>query len=141
MQRAHSHRILGSAIYDGLVILGLLMLAGFIAVYLNKLITGEEAIDHNPLFQIYLLVIIIGYFIYFWKKSGQTVGMKAWRIKLVNLDNTSFTYRQLLLRFVVAIPSFCCFGIGILWQYISSKKLNWQDLASQTRLVYIPKKK
>lgn len=141
-QRAHSHRIIGSAVYDALVLMGLLMIAGFIAVGLHYWITDEETIQPNSLpFQLYLLTLVIGYFLYFWRKSGQTVGMKAWRIKLISLEDAPITLKQALLRLLVAMPSFACFLVGVLWQYIDKDQLNWQDRASQTKLVYLPKTK
>jgi uncharacterized RDD family membrane protein YckC len=140
-KQAQAHRIIGSAIYDGLVVMGLLMIAGFIAVLINKLLTGEESIGSNPAFQLYLVLVIVGYFLYFWNKSGQTVGMKAWRIKLINQETTTITNKQLLIRLMVAIPSFLLCGLGVLWQYIGKQKLNWQDIASNTRIVHMPKTK
>jgi uncharacterized RDD family membrane protein YckC len=139
---AHAHRIIGSAFYDLLIILGLLMIAGFIAVGIYHFITGKEAIPaNNLLFQLYLLSVISGYFLYFWKHSGQTVGMKAWRIKLVNLKNESISVKQLVIRQLVAIPAYCLLFIGVLWQYWDKSRLSWHDHASSTKLIYIPKKK
>lgn len=138
-QRAHSHRIIGAAIYDWLVCLGLLMIGGFIAVGINKLITGNDELDSNFLYQLYLIAIILGYFLYFWKRSGQTVGMKAWRIKLVSQTNQALSYRQMLSRLISALPAFGFLLIGVLWQYIGSEQLNWQDKVSKTKLIYLPK--
>jgi|TARA_B110000503_G_scaffold89421_1_gene135403 uncharacterized RDD family membrane protein YckC len=135
-----SYRILGSAIYDWLVILGLLMIAGFMAVQLNLLVTGAEAIaPHNRLFQVYLLGIIIGYYFYFWRRSGQTVGMKAWRIRLVTLNDESLTWRHMSLRMLGAVPAFGVGLLGIVWQHWDKAGLNWHDHISQTKLVYRPK--
>jgi uncharacterized RDD family membrane protein YckC len=135
-----SYRILGSAIYDWLVILGLLMIAGFLAVQLNLLFTGAEAIaPHNRLFQIYLVAIIIGYYFYFWRRSGQTVGMKAWRIRLVTLNGDSLSIRHMSLRMLGAVPAFGLCLLGIVWHYWDKAGLNWHDHISQTKLVYRPK--
>ena len=137
---AHIHRIIGSAIYDLLVVMGLLMIAGFIAVGAYHLITGEEAIPANSLvFQLYLLAVISGYFLYFWKRSGQTVGMKAWRIRLVNRKKEAISVKQLLIRQLVAIPAYCLLLLGVIWQYWDKSGLNWHDHASGTKLIYIPK--
>ncbi|MDX1341693.1 MAG: RDD family protein [Reinekea sp.] len=139
-KQAHSHRAIGSVIYDALVLLGLLMIAGFIAVGLHFWVTGSEVIPHNLIFQLYLLVIIIGYFLYFWRKSGQTVGMKAWRIKLVNQKSGAPTVKQLLVRLFIALPAYALLCVGVFWQYWSKDGLTWQDKVSQTKLIHIPKK-
>jgi uncharacterized RDD family membrane protein YckC len=139
-QKAPSHRIIGSAIYDWLIILGLLMIGGFLAVQLNLLFTGAEAIaPHNRLFQVYLLTIIVGYYLYFWRRSGQTVGMKAWRIRLVALNGEPLNVRQMSLRMLGAVPAFGVCLLGVLWHYWDKSGLNWHDHISQTKLVYRPK--
>jgi uncharacterized RDD family membrane protein YckC len=139
-QKTPSHRIIGSALYDWLIILGLLMIAGFLAVQLNLLLTGAEAIEpHNRLFQVYLLTVIVGYFFYFWHRSGQTVGMKAWRIRLVALDGGALSVRQMSLRMLGALPAFGLCLLGVLWHYWDKSGLNWHDHISQTKLVYRPK--
>lgn len=140
-RRAHSHRIVGSAVYDGLILLGLIMVAAALALPVNYVITGDAANGSHPLFRLYLVTVVALYFGYFWKKSGQTVGMKAWGIKLVNLREAPLTWRQLAMRLLVAIPAYLLAGIGIVWQYIDHHGLNWQDRASETRLVRLPNKK
>ena len=140
LQRAHSHRIIGSAIYDGLVILGLLMIVGFVAVGIHYWITGAEAIEYSLLFQLLILAVIIAYYAYFWRASGQTVGMKAWRIKLMSLDDQAITASQMALRILVAFPAYACLLLGVLWQYWSADQLNWHDKASRTKIIYLPKR-
>lgn len=140
--KASSIRIIASAVYDALIILGLLMVAGAIAVGVNYLMTGQEAISQNNLiFQFYLLTVISSYYLYFWSKSGQTVGMKAWRLKVINLAAEEKPgIGQLLLRQLVAIPAYGCLFLGVLWQNWDPAQLNWHDRASRTKLIYIPKK-
>lgn len=120
--------------------MGLLMVAGALALPLNHLITGDAADGSHPVFQIYLIAVFFGYFIYFWKRSGQTVGMKAWRLKLVSLDSTPLTWQQLSVRLLVAVPAYLLLGLGVLWQYWDRDHLNWHDRASRTKLVYLGKK-
>lgn len=141
--RAHSHRIIGSVIYDTLISLGILMIMGFIAVFIHFLITGEESIsaNNNWAFQVYLLISILCYFFYFWKKSGQTVGMKAWKLKLISTRPTEITFAQLAVRVIVAVPAYGFLLLGVLWQYADKRQLNWHDIASHTKLIHIPIKK
>lgn len=137
--KAPIHRILGSAFYDGLISLGILMIAGAIAVGFNKLITGQDALDANLIYQLYLVASVVSYFVFFWHKSGQTVGMKAWRIKLVSEKSHSMSRMALVKRFLVAIPAYAFLLIGVLWQYLGSDNKMWHDTASQTYLIHIPK--
>ncbi len=117
------------------------MLAGFLAVGINKVLTGSDAIEHALWFQVYNLVVIFIYFAYFWHRSGQTVGMKAWRIKLVNLEDKPVNLKQLIVRWLVAVPSYALCFLGIFWHYWDKDNLNWHDRASHTKLVFLPKSK
>ncbi|MFC3700332.1 RDD family protein [Reinekea marina] len=134
------YRIIGSVVYDWLVLLGLLMVFGFFAVAINHSLTGEEAISsENIFFKLYILAVIALYFVYFWHRSGQTVGMKAWKIQLQSVDQTPIKAKQLFTRLIVAVPSYAIGLIGILWLFTPSKR-TWQDMASGTQLTFKPRK-
>lgn len=139
-ERAHSHRIIGSVIYDGLIMLGLLMIAGALALPINNLLTGDPSNGSHPIFQLYLLIVFFGYYLYFWSRSGQTVGMKAWRIKLIPINGDRLTWHQMALRMLAAVPAYSLLCLGAVWQYWDRDQLNWQDRASGTKLVYLGKK-
>lgn len=139
-EKAHLHRIIGSVIYDWLVLLGLLMIFGFIAVAANHSLTGEESIPaNNHLFQLYILAVVICYYAYFWQRSGQTVGMKAWKLKLQSIDLQPINFKQTLVRLLVSIPAYLLGLAGILWVYTPARR-TWQGLASGTQLIHLPKK-
>jgi uncharacterized RDD family membrane protein YckC len=139
-ERAHLHRIIGSVIYDWLVLLGLLMIFGFIGVAVNHSLTGEESIKpNNHLFQLYILAVVVCYYTYFWQRSGQTVGMKAWKLKLQSIDQQPINFKQTCIRLIVAMPAYLLGLLGILWVYTPTAR-TWQGIASGTQLIYIPKK-
>ena len=46
-----------------------------------------EGIGQNIFYQLYLLSIIITYYLWFWIKHNQTLGMKSWKSYIVNKDN------------------------------------------------------
>jgi uncharacterized RDD family membrane protein YckC len=140
-QRAHSHRIIGSAFYDLMIVGAILMIAGAMALPINQLITGDASDGSYVLFQLYLVAVTFAYYLYFWKRWGQTVGMKAWRIKIISLTDQNLTWFQLFKRAIAAIPAYLLALVGVLWQYWDKDQLNWSDRASQTKLVYLPKQK
>ena len=89
---------------------------------------------------IYLFVIAFLFFGWFWTHGGQTIGMRAWKIRLVTgLDQTGMgtspLWSQALIRFTVAILSWLIFGSGFLWALTNRNRLCWHDLASKTFLV------
>lgn len=46
----------------------------------------------------YLALVIIGFFAYFWCKGGQTIGMRAWKLRLQNKNGTNIRLTQALIR-------------------------------------------
>jgi uncharacterized RDD family membrane protein YckC len=142
-------RRLMALMYDGFLLLGVLFLATLIPAIIThqlKPMTGDKVYDLPPLFQgagfsIYLVVITLLFFSYFWRKNGQTLGMQAWRLKLVNLDGKQPSWVQCFLRGAVAIVSVLAAGAGYFWILIDKENLSWQDRASNTRVLLLPKKK
>ena len=85
-----------------------------------------------------LLSVALFYFI-FWRRGGQTLGMQAWRIKLVDLNGSPANTRQLLLRLFAAILAYGLFGLGLAWRFVDQNGLYLHDRLSGTKLVQIPK--
>lgn len=134
-------RLIGSVLYDWLVLLGLLILAGFIPVALNKWFTGADSIaSGNPLFFLWNLAIIHAYFIGFWLTKRQTVGMRAWRLHIEPTNGRPLGWQHGLLRFWAALPAWGLLLAGVLARYLDSERRTWADRASWTTLVYTPRK-
>lgn len=85
-----------------------------------------------------LLSVAVFYFI-FWRRGGQTLGMQAWRIKLVDLNGSPANTRQLFLRLFTAILAYGLFGLGLAWRFVDKNGLYLHDRLSGTKLVQIPK--
>ena len=86
------------------------------------------------------LLILVGFFGLFWRRGGQTLGMQAWRLKLVSeKELASPTWHQIALRILVAFVSFGALGIGFLWRFVNPKRLYWHDIISQTHLELMPR--
>ena len=72
-------RQLAAMIYDSLLIFAVLFFASAIALLFN----GGEAIEAKLWFKLYLLLTVFTYYAWFWNKSGQTLGMRAWKIRII----------------------------------------------------------
>jgi len=129
-------RRLGAMLYDALAVIAVWMLAtGILLIFTN----GQAINSHVIWYKIYLSLVATGFFVFFWLKSGQTLGMKAWRIQLINMDKTSsVTFDQALQRFLMAIISWGCCGLGIIWMLFDKQSRTWQDMASKTQLIHLP---
>ena len=115
--------------YDSLLLFSVLFFAAAIAYP----VTGGK---NSLAYQLYLLMICFFYFTWPWLRSGQTLGMKAWRIRLCSNNDKPITLRQILLRFVMAIVSWCSLGIGFFWSLIDKQQRTWHDWVSETQLVF-----
>ncbi|HBZ48578.1 MAG TPA: hypothetical protein DEO93_15690, partial [Stenotrophomonas sp.] len=73
-----------------------------------------------------------------WRRGGQTLGMRPWRLQVVGADGTAPTRRQLWLRYAVGTLSVLLGGLGLWWALIDRQRLTWHDRASGTRLVRLP---
>lgn len=133
-------RRLAAMLYDAVLVAALVLVA-FAAVYLPLAIGfGLEETKDQPLWFIYMVLIVIGFYIWFWTHGGQTLGMRAWRIRLFGKDGSPVTYKQALIRAGVACLSLTLFGLGFLWSLFDPQKRSWHDIASGTRVVLMKKK-
>jgi uncharacterized RDD family membrane protein YckC len=127
-------RRLAALLYDSLLLLGI----WFIATALLLPFTGGEAIrSNNPLLSTYLLFISFFFYGWFWMHGGQTLGMRAWRLQIRNLRSGPINWWQVLLRFMLAIPSGFFFGLGYLWMLVDKRRLTWHDRYSETCVVQL----
>ena len=142
---------LAALVYDSMLVFAVL----FTATLIPSLILGKadgsgianETVVHelHPLltglpFQLYLLVVVIGFYSWFWLRNGQTLGMRAWRIQLQDISGAPVTLKQCLIRFFGAIISFAAAGLGYWWVWIDKDNMAWHDRWSKTRVVLLPKK-
>ncbi len=125
-------RRLAAGVYDIFLIFALLLLATSIALFLNH---GQSFKQHNVLFSLYLISSIGFFYCWFWTRGGQTLGMQAWKIKVVSHDLQPLTWLLAIKRFIFAVPSVCFFGLGFLSSFFNKKKLSLHDYASKTRII------
>ena len=127
----HFSRYLASMFYDALLVTGLLVTATAIAMAFNG---GQFILPENPVFFLYLELVVFAFFGYFWTHGGQTLGMLAWKYRLVRKDGRQVTWRDAILRYLAATFSLLVFGIGFWWKLFDPQELTWHDRLSGTRL-------
>lgn len=148
--RAGFARRLAAIIYDALVLFAVIMAAAGLAVGLvfamNKVglldLSGYEDTAaflgqglQRWLYLLYLVSTAIGFYVYFWLRAGQTLGMKAWRLLLLQQNGQQLALRQAILRAIFALG-----GLGNFWLFVRwGKGLALQDQLTQTQMVVISK--
>lgn len=125
-------RCIAAALYDGLLLLGILFIATSIAVAVNA---GQAVTSGGVCFKTYLLAAGFPYFGWCWTRGGQTLGMKSWHIELQCVGGQPVRLRDAALRYLVATLSWFVFFLGYLWMLVDNKRRSWHDIASGTQLV------
>jgi uncharacterized RDD family membrane protein YckC len=82
-----------------------------------------------------LLAIAMAFFCGFWVHGGQTLGMRAWRIRVVLEDGRALTWRRAALRFAAALVAALPAGLGLWWSLFDAGKRGWHDRWTGTRVV------
>jgi len=70
-----------------------------------------------------------------WRRGGQTLGMRPWRLRVVAADGEAVSTRALWLRYAVGGPSLLLGGLGFWWAWVDRRGITWHDDVSNTRLV------
>jgi uncharacterized RDD family membrane protein YckC len=121
--------------YDALLLFSALLIATALAL----LVTKGTLSYHNPFFRTFLFLICFSFYAWFWLHGGQTLGMRAWRLRLQRPDGQPVTLWQTLLRFLAAIPSLAFAGLGLFWMLLDKNKMAAHDRISESVIVRLPK--
>ncbi|HEV8693313.1 MAG TPA: RDD family protein [Lysobacter sp.] len=76
-----------------------------------------------------------------WRRGGQTLGMRPWRLRLVARDGTAPNWASLWRRYAIGSLSLLLGGLGFWWAWFDHERLTWHDRASATRLVRLPRQR
>jgi uncharacterized RDD family membrane protein YckC len=91
--------------------------------------------------QLFLWLTTGIYFVWCWSKSGQTLAMQTWQLKLLNQDGELLTLRVAITRYVLASLSLIAFGLGYLWVIVDQDRLFLHDRLLKNKIIFAPRKK
>ncbi|WP_134608685.1 RDD family protein [Pseudomonas aeruginosa] len=142
-------RRLAAMFYDFLLCVALMMVVTLVYQQgILRLIYGSDhlreladrgALIGDPLLSTLLVFALFGFFAKFWTHNGQTLGMQVWGLRVQNRDGSAISLLQALLRFMIAIASWLCLGLGFLWMLWDKDKRTWHDRYSESQVVRLPK--
>lgn len=136
VELAGLRRRLASMLYEAMLLLGVLALT-FMVPYL---VIGA-ALQYTPpgwLLWLHVFAVLGCYFVWYWRRNGQTLAMQTWRLKLVAADGRPLGLAHCWLRYALAWPSVLLFGIGLLWALIDRDRQFLHDRLGGSRLVLLP---
>ncbi len=112
-------RRFASMAYEGVLLFAVVFLADYL---FDTLTQSKHGLMLRSTRQAWLFLVIGGYFLLCWTRSGQTLPMKAWHIRLVAADGTIPSFGRLVIRFVLmwALP---LLGAATVWAI--SKLTGW----------------
>lgn len=128
-------RRLAAIFYDAWLITALWLLGAGIDALIRSALGGAPGQGAYWALQLYLIAVPIAFYCWFWTHGGQTLGMRAWRLRLVSSDGSTVDLRQALTRCAAALLSWLALGLGYLWILIDPEKAAWHDRLSHTYLV------
>lgn len=136
-------RRLAAICYDAVLVFGVLLLLWTLYYFGLSAGSGREDVGHSPLAQLYwplALLAMVGFHVWFWSHGGQTLGMKSWRVRVINEQGQDPNLQQALLRYLWAWVSAGALGLGFIWMLFDPQQRCWHDRLSGTRLVLTVKR-
>lgn len=139
-------RRVAALVYDLFILLAISMAYGAVVLIAYSVINGAPEKDYSqfangPLFQLGWYLSLAGFYYFFWRKDGQTIGMRAWRLKLLGNDNQRASVKNCIVRILISPVLVVSLLIGYFWKLIDRDKLCLHDRLSKTKVVVIAKSK
>lgn len=145
--RAGFFKRLAAMIYDWLAVIALAMLVTILNLALVHLLSKYGVLDlagypdpsaylnDQIWFQLELALWVWLFYAWFWHDGGQTIGMRAWRLKLQRIDGKPMELKRAMLRALYSV-----LGLGNLLVLFTPKtKLSLQDKLTKTEMIVLSK--
>jgi uncharacterized RDD family membrane protein YckC len=126
-------------VYDGLLIAALLLVYTLIVTLAHgKAVTAADGWRFWA-YRAGEILVIGAYCVLNWTLSGQTLGMRAWRLHAVSETGKRLGILRAAWRFLWAFAAWAPAALGVLWLYADPERLALQDRLSGTRVVHVPR--
>lgn len=126
-------RRLAAIVYDLFLLVALLFVATALILPLNS---GAAFTSTQYFYPVYLLTISFLFYAWFWTHGGQTLGLRAWKLKILTVNQEPLSWRQASLRFIAALVSWGLCGLGFLWMLVDKNRRSWYDHLSRTAVFF-----
>lgn len=142
---------LGAMVYDFLLLFAILLVGTAIPSLIfsdmpltatpgdGEVVTDIQQTISSNILTVYLCTLIFLFYGWFWRRSGQTLGMQVWHLKVVSKDGNKPSWGQCILRCLVGLISIAAGGMGYWWVWLDKDNRSWHDIASSTKVLQLPK--
>jgi uncharacterized RDD family membrane protein YckC len=125
-------RRLAALCYDLLLLAAVLFVVTLVVLFARG---GREVSPGTWWFELTLVAVSAVFFIWFWTHGGQTLGMRAWQLRVVDRHGRPIGLKRAIGRYFAAVVSALPAGMGFWWSLVDREKLCWHDRWSGTKLV------
>lgn len=92
-------RRLAAFLYEGVLLFGVVFFAGFLFSVLTR---QQHALQGRVGLGLFLFFVLGLYFVGLWTRSGQTLAMKTWHLRVVDVAGRPLTTGRALLRYLLS---------------------------------------
>jgi uncharacterized RDD family membrane protein YckC len=132
LQLASLRLRLVSLIYEGILLSAVLFVSAYL--FLSVARDAQSGLL-RVVFQIYLLSVCGAYFVFCWARTGQTLPMKTWRMRIVTEAGDGLSVATAFKRYLLAIPGILS-GASLLWAPFDRERQFLHDRLAGTRIVH-----
>ena len=118
--------------YDSILLCSVFFLTTFILVVFRD---AGEIESGNIIYNSFLILLAYLYFCWHWTKGRQTLGMRSWKIDIIDETNSTLNWKQASSRYFAALLSLLLLGLGFIWAIFDKDKLALHDRLSKTKLI------
>lgn len=125
----------GAMVYESVLLVGVTFIGSW--VYLKLFGDASHGIARH-VFQAYVAVLCGVYFVYCWRRSGQTLAMKTWGLRLTRADGGRLSLGRAVARYLLALAGLLAAGVGFFWVVVDRDRQFLHDRLLGTRIVRAP---
>jgi len=118
--------------YDALPLMAILFFSSIVLLAVH----GGKPATPGTLWAFFTILvywsIVGGYAIFSWRRGGQTMGMRPWRLLIVSRDGGNASIKALCLRYAMASLTG---GLVLLWCLFDAEKRGLHDILAGTLMV------
>lgn len=92
-------RRLAALVYEAVILFGIVFVAGYL---FGTLTQQRNALEHRNLLAAWIALVVGVYFVWCWTHGGQTLPMKTWRVRLVDVGGKPVPTARAIARYLLA---------------------------------------